>query len=138
MCPGVRLKGGLGSLPTHRQCCVQHPAFASPPSIFASGSSKLAVLGFWSLCVFVQNLPQLHMHAVIFSFIQILCILLLRRSPDTSTAALQQMVPGPRLPHSSLRDSASLFCRVKRPKVSSETPSCWTGATWPSLFILFG
>ena len=143
MCPGVRLKGGLGL-----GLGLAHPIGSIVCSILLLLLHPLFLLlvlqnwqfwVFWSLCVFVQNLPQLHMHAVIFSFIQFLCILLLRRSPDASIAALQQTVPGPRLSHSSLRDSASLFFRVKGLKVSSsETPSCWTGTTWPSLFILFG
>ena len=50
---------------------MQYPAFAP-------GSSEVALGVFWSLLSFIQNSSQLHMHTVIFSPIQFLCILWLK------------------------------------------------------------
>lgn len=52
--------------------CSRHP-------VFAPGSSKVGSWVVWSLCIFwVQNLPQLHLHTVIFSPTQFLWVLLLK------------------------------------------------------------
>ena len=97
MCPGVGPEGWLRWF-AHRLggvVCrghVQYPAFAL-------GSSKVAV-GFFGLSVsFVQNLPQLGVHVVIFSPIQFLCYFVARGEVcrGASTATLQQRVPGPSL-----------------------------------------
>ena len=74
VCPEVRLEGWL------RWCYMQEawivPCFCSQHPVFAPGSSKVEVGLFWSLCiVWVQNLPQLHMHD--FSS-QFLCVVLLK------------------------------------------------------------
>ena len=45
-----------------------------------------------------MNLPQGHMHTVIFSPVQLLCILLLEER-CVQVQALQQRVPGPGLSH---------------------------------------
>ena len=70
MCPGVGLEGWIRRFANRLggDVCsgqVQYPAFAP-------GSSKVAVeeildFFFFFLVSFVQNLSQLHMHAVIFS-----------------------------------------------------------------------
>ena len=67
--------------------CPQHPAFAP-------GSSEMAV-GFLVFLYLVHNLPQLCMHAVIFSPLWFLCILLLEKV-FVWVQALQQRVPDPR------------------------------------------
>ena len=79
MCPGIGQKGSLGVLPTswygveQRACSV--PAFA----LFFSRLLKSGSWVSWSLCIFwVQNLPHLHLHTVIFSPLQLLCILFLK------------------------------------------------------------
>ena len=61
---------------------TQYPAFAP-------GSSKVAVGPFG---LYTQNLPQLCMHAVIFSLIQLLCISLLKER-----CVQRRRVPGPSL-----------------------------------------
>ena len=68
-------RGGLGVYLPLRWRCVQGP-FTVP--YFRSRLFKSGSWVFWSLCMFwVQNLPQQGMHAVTFSVIQFLCILLL-------------------------------------------------------------
>ena len=44
---------------------AQYPAF-SPDTLFLLLALQKWQLGFWFLYVVVQNLPQLHIHAVIF------------------------------------------------------------------------
>ena len=77
VCPGVRPEGRLrcsahplGGAECRR--CVQLPAFAP-------GCSEVAVVLLFSLYLLVHNLPQLLMHAVIFTPSQFLCICCLRR-----------------------------------------------------------
>ena len=68
-----------------------------PEFALTAGSSSLV---FCLLYLFVQNLPWLHLHGVVFSSIQCLCIFLLEeRGPGTSIAALKLRVPDPRLSH---------------------------------------
>ena len=68
--------------PPLRRWCVQGacavPCFRSQHPVFAPGSSKVAT-GLFGLFVYfwVQNLPQVHVHAVIFIPIQSVCILFL-------------------------------------------------------------
>ena len=59
---------------------------------FRSGS--WGFFGFFVSCI--KNLPQLRMHAVIFSPLWFLCILLLEET-FVQVQALQQRVPGPSL-----------------------------------------
>ena len=66
----------------------------SPP--FAPGSSKVAAGYFGLLVAFVQNLPQLHFHTVIFSLMQSFCILLLKER-WVQTQALQHCSRGSQL-----------------------------------------
>ena len=70
----ARGKGGFGGLPILLWCWVQRacmvPCFPFQHPVFASGSSEMAVGFFFffsSLYLLVQNLPQLHIHTVIFS-----------------------------------------------------------------------
>ena len=68
-----------------------------PQPCFSPGTSEVAVCLFF--VSFVYNLPQVHMHTVIFSPIQYFCTLLLRREvcPIVNIAALQQSVLSPSL-----------------------------------------
>lgn len=84
LCPGIGLEGWLrwcvylfvaSSAGEH----VQYPAFAPYPSFFPPGSSEIAVGCFLSLYRLVQNLSQLHMHTIIITPIQFLCICCSRR-----------------------------------------------------------
>ena len=68
--------------------CSQHPSFAP-------GSLDVTV-GFLVFLYLVHNLPQLHMHIVIYSSLQFLYILLLKEMFVQMTE-LQQRVPGPSL-----------------------------------------
>ena len=72
--------------PPLRWCCVQG---ASRAPYFFSWLFKSGSWVFDLFVSFVQNLLQLHMHAVVFSPIQFLCILLLEDSTckHCSTAA---------------------------------------------------
>ena len=93
MGPGVGPEGWLRQFahPFGGAVCrghAQYPAFASDPSEVAAGFLV-------SLYHVVCNLPQLHMHAVIFSPLQFLCILLLKKT-FVQVQTLQQSVPGPR------------------------------------------
>lgn len=74
----------------------QPPAFAPQPPAFAPGTSKVAVVFFGLFVSFVQNLPQLHMHGVVFSPIHFLRILLLEKR-FVQGQALQQRVQVPGL-----------------------------------------
>ena len=73
MCPGVRSEGWLRSS-AHPFGGVEFRGHVQYP-VFAPGSSEVAVGGFFVLFglvwvflyLVVQNLPQLHMHSVIFS-----------------------------------------------------------------------
>ena len=57
-------RGGLGGLPTpHGPVCRAHARYPA----FAPGSSEVAAGFFIFLYLVVHNLPQLHMHTVIFS-----------------------------------------------------------------------
>ena len=69
VCPGVGSEGGLSGLPipTEGRAHAQYPAFAANPLVLPSGSSEVAVKLFGPLYLSVHNLPQLHMHIVIFS-----------------------------------------------------------------------
>ena len=116
-----------------RWCSVQRacavPCFFS--RLFRSGSRH-----FWSLCIFCPALaPTVHSHSYFQSHIVSLYFVVRGKvSPGASFAALQQ---GSQIPASLIptRDSTSLFLRSKGLKVSfSETSSCWTGATDPSLY----
>ena len=81
---------------------TQYPAFALDTWFLLQALQKWQ-LGFFSLFVsFVQNLPQLHRHKRIFSPLEFLCIFFVPGEvcPDTTFAALEQRVPGPRLFHS--------------------------------------
>ena len=107
-------------------CCVQGscavPCFCSQHPVF------VGLLVF--LYLVVHNLPQLHMHSDTFSPLWFLCIdILLLEEMFVHVQALQQRLLGPSLSFSPLRDSTPLFLRGKGLKVSSETSSCWTGAT---------
>ena len=75
-------------------CAV--PCFCSQIPAFASCSSKVAVRSSGLFVSFVQNLPQLSEHSVIFSPLQFLCILLLE-DRFVQVQALQEKVPGPSL-----------------------------------------
>ena len=104
-CPGVELEGWLRCFahPSDGVVCRGHAQYPT----FAPSSSELAV-GFFCCCCFVscvQNLPQLCMHAVIFSPLQFLSILLLKER-CVQVQALQQRVPGPRLSHWDLSPCA--------------------------------
>ena len=87
MWPGVRWERWLrcSAHPSGGVECRRHAQYPA----FAPGSSKVAV-GPFGLCT--QNLPQLCMHAVIFSLIQLLCISLLKES-----CFQRCRVPGPSL-----------------------------------------
>ena len=61
-------------------------------SAFVTRSSEVTTGIFGLFYLIVQNLLQLHMHAVIFSFLYFLCILLLEEN-FVQVQALQQMVP---------------------------------------------
>ena len=95
MCPGVGPEGWLR--------CFAHPlgggvrrGHAQSPA-FAPGSSKAAV-GFFGLFVsFVQNLHQLSMRTVMFSPIQLFCILLLEER-CVQVQALQHRSKGSQIP----------------------------------------
>ena len=65
-----------------------------------------------SLYLVAHNLPQLHMHEVIFSPLECLRILLLEET-FVQGQALQQRDPGsgPSLPHSPLRDFTPLILK---------------------------
>ena len=54
-------------IPTEGRAHAQYPAFAANPLVLPSGSSEMAVKLFGPLYLSVHNLPQLHMHIVIFS-----------------------------------------------------------------------
>ena len=86
--------------PPLRWCWVQGacsvPCFCSPHPVFAPGSSKLAVGFFWSLCIFCPEFAP-NYHAVIFSPIQFLCILLLEER-CVQVQALQHCSKGPQVP----------------------------------------
>ena len=68
-------------------------AFAGP--VFAPGSSEVAVGFLVFLYLVVHNLPQVHMHTVVFSPLWFLCVLLLQER-CVRAPALQQRVPSPR------------------------------------------
>ena len=125
-------RGGLGDLPTPLWWCVQGacpiPCFALDPA-FVPGCSEVTVRFYGLLFFFylVHNFPQLFRHAVIFSPLQFLCILLFMEM-FVQMQALQQRVPGSSLSHSPLRDATPLFLQGKGLKVSSGTSFCWTGA----------
>ena len=71
-----------------------------PQPCFSPGTSEVAVCLFVLFFVsLVYNLPQVHMHTVIFSPIQYICTLLLRREvcQIVNIAALQQSVLSPSL-----------------------------------------
>lgn len=57
---------------------------------------------------FVQNLPQLYMHGVIFSAIEFLCVLLLGER-CVQVQVLPKRVQSPSLSHVPLRDSTLIF-----------------------------
>ena len=62
---------------------------------FCSHSSEVAAGFLISLYLLVHNLPQLCMHAVIFSVLEFLCLVLLEEM-FVWIRALQGRVPGPR------------------------------------------
>ena len=70
------------------------PCFCSGQPVFPPSSLEVGFLGLF--VSFVHNLPQLHTHAVIFSPIQFLCVLLLEEM-FIQVHALQQSIPGPSL-----------------------------------------
>ena len=77
--------------------------FCSPKPCFVLGSSEVEAEVLVSLYPLrpefaLVNLPQEHMHTVIFSPIQFLCILLLEER-CVQVQALQQRVPVPGLSH---------------------------------------
>ena len=75
---------------------------------FCSRLFKSGSWGFWSLCIFwVQNLPQLHMHAIMFSPIQFLCILLFKER-CVQVQGLQRRVPGPSVSHKCSLDQSRI------------------------------
>ena len=85
--------------------CAQYPAFSL-------GSSKAAA-GFLGLFVlFVQNLPQLCMHVVIFDPCSFLVFCYSRRDPGASVTALEQKVPGPRLFHTHTPQSVRTWTHL--------------------------
>ena len=95
-CPGVRLEGWLRWFAHTLGGVVGEGADRQYPA-FAPGSSEVEV-GFFYLCVsFVQNLSQLCMHAVIFSPIWFLCILLLEER-CVQVRALQHCSKGSQVP----------------------------------------
>ena len=65
MCPRVGLVGWLGwrAHPFGGGVCKGHAQYP----IFASGSSEVAIGLLVFLYTLVHNLPQLHMHAAVFS-----------------------------------------------------------------------
>ena len=103
-CPGVQQEGWLRYC-AHPLCWVQGawtvPYFSSQHPVFVLSSSEVAGGLFFVFCLFVsfwvQNLPQLHMHEVIFSLkIFLHCVALEEVCPGASIAALQQRVPCPK------------------------------------------
>ena len=94
--------------------------FCSQSPAFVPGLSEVITKGWFGLWVvfffvsFVQNLPQLCVHEVIFSAIEFLCVLLLEER-CVQAQVLQKRVlhrlPRPSLSHFPLRDSTPLFVR---------------------------
>ena len=102
----TRRVGGLGGLPLFGGVeCRRH---AQCPG-FAPSSSEVAV-GFFSVFLYLvaHNLPQLHMHEVIFSPLECLRILLLEEI-FVQLSSLQQKFSSPR----SQLVSKSLFSRTR-------------------------
>lgn len=132
MCPGVRLEGQLGwfAHPLAGAMCNGH---AQPPA-FAPLSSKVAV-GFSGLFVSsVQNLPQLHLRAVIFSPMPFPRILLLSKR-CAQVQASQLYGTGPQGPGVSHHQPAQLGLWQSRahtgvPRVSQGTGCPGRGAGW--------
>ena len=73
---------------------------------------------------FVQNLPQLCMHAVIFSPLWFLCILLFEERV-VQVQALQQRVPGPRSQPVSARGELSSYDKPSSFKEKSGQHGLW-------------
>ena len=140
MSRGSGWKGGLGGLPHFcGALCrghAQYSAFAPDPPAFAPGSSEVAVglLGLFCvlLSIIFPSCTCMQLFLVPYSFFVFCCSKRdLSRCKHCSTAA-----NGPRSQTYLIppRDSTPLFLSGKGPKVSSsETSSCWTGATDPSL-----
>ena len=108
VCPGVRLAGWLR--------WSAHPFVVLCAGGMRSALLLLLALQKWQLVFLVflylviHNLPQLHMHTVIFSPVWFLCILVLKET-FAQVQALQQKVPDPSLSHSPLRDSTPLILK---------------------------
>lgn len=88
-----------------------------PIPCFCSGFSEVITkgwFGFFFFVSFVQNLPQLCVHEVIFSAIEILCVLLLEErcvQGQVLQKRVPRRLPRPSLSHFPLRDSTPLFVR---------------------------
>ena len=100
--------------PPLRWCRVQKACavtcFCSRHPVFALGSSEVAV-GFFGLFVsFVQNLPRLYMHAVIFSPIWFLCILFLQER-FVQVQAMQHCSKGSQVPACLTTSGVSSVCQ---------------------------
>ena len=85
VCPGMGLEGWLRCFahPFGGGVCrghAQYPAFAPNPLLLLLALQKWQLGILVSLYLVVHNLPQLCMHAVIFSPLYFLCILLLEET----------------------------------------------------------
>lgn len=94
------------------------PCFCSQSPAFVPGFSEVITKGwfvfFFFFVSFVQNLPQLCVHEVIFSAIEILCVLLLEErcvQGQVLQKRVPRRLPRPSLSHFPLRDSTPLFVR---------------------------
>ena len=120
MCPGVGLEGWLRCFahPSGGVVCwghAQYPAFA-PDTLLLLWALQKWQLGYFGLFVsFVQNLPQLHMHLVIFSHIQFLCILLLEER-CVQVQALQHCSKGSQVPACLIRTNDKFTLSVTNTK----------------------
>ena len=114
---------------------TQYPAFALDTWFLLQALHKWQ-LGFFSLFVsFVQNLPQLHRHKLIFSPLEFLCIFLFQEK-CVHIQLLQHWSKGSQVPDCFISPERLyiLILKDKGPKVSSsESSSCCTEAIDPSL-----
>ena len=97
------------------------------PTPFLPAATQKRQLGFLVfLYLFANNLPQLCMHAVIFSPLWLLCIWLL----EETLQALQQRVPGAR--SQSLRSKTVVSCWTDRAGLNALLrPGCFHSAAIP-------
>ena len=94
---------------------AQYPAFAPHPLLLLPALQRWQLGFLVSFYLVVQNLPQLHMHTVIFSPLSFLCILLLKET-FVQVQALQHCSKGSQVP-------ACLNVKTRR-------NSCWRTVTF--------